>query len=146
MAVTYTEVELGKEYVIGKDEFIRAFKTDHTVASCGYVYTKKGASVLISADTYSLDTILSELENDEKITSMVLECSFPSEMKSLAIESKHLTPELLFEKLRALKRENISLYIHHIKPAFLKRIIDEIEIYKGKWEPKILKDGYFINF
>ena len=146
MAVTYTEVEVGKEYEIGDGESIRAFETDHTVASCGYVYTKKDASVLISADTYSLDNVLKEVDNDERITSIVIECSFPSEMKSLAVESKHLTPELLFEKLEPLQRENIFLYIHHIKPAFLKRITDEIAIYKGKWSPKILKDGYFINF
>jgi len=67
-------------------------------------------------------------------------------MKTLAIDSKHLTPELLFEKLKPLKKEGLSLYIHHIKPAFLKRITDEVEIYKGKWEPEILKDGFFINF
>lgn len=43
MPVTYTELELNKEYSIGQDESIRAFKTDHTVASSGYIYTKKNA-------------------------------------------------------------------------------------------------------
>ncbi|MDQ7067576.1 MAG: MBL fold metallo-hydrolase [Sulfurimonas sp.] len=146
MAVTYTELELNKEYEIGTNESIRAFKTDHTVASCGYVYTKKGASVLITADTYSLDTAIKEVDLDEKISSIVVECSFPSEMRELAINSKHLTPQLLFEKLKAMKRENIAVYIHHIKPAFFKRISDEIEEYKGEWETIILKDGFFVNF
>ncbi|MDQ7042304.1 MAG: HD domain-containing protein [Sulfurimonas sp.] len=146
MAVTYTELELNKEYEIGTNENIRAFKTDHTVASCGYVYTKKGASVLITADTYSLDTAIKEVDLDEKISSIVVECSFPSEMRELAINSKHLTPQLLFEKLKAMKRENIVVYIHHIKPAFFKRISDEIEEYKGEWETIILKDGFFVNF
>lgn len=146
MAVTYTELELGEEYEIGEYESIRAFKTDHTVTSCGYVYTKKDASVLISADTHSLDNVIKEIDENQNITSAVIECSFPSEMKTLAIDSKHLTPQLLFEKLKPLKKEGLSLYIHHIKPAFLKRITDEVEIYKDKWEPKILKDGFFINF
>jgi len=146
MAVTYTEIELNKEYKIGEDEFLRAFPTDHTVTSCGYVYTKKNAAVLISADTYSLDDAIKEINEDKNITSIVLECSFPSEMRELAINSKHLTPELLFKKLEVITREDVVLYIHHIKPAFFKRISDEIEIYKGKWEPIILEDGFFINF
>lgn len=146
MAVTYTEIEINKEYKIGEDEFLKAFPTDHTVASCGYVYTKKNAAVLISADTYSLDDAIKEINKNKNITTIVLECSFPSEMRELAINSKHLTPELLFQKLEVITREDVVLYIHHIKPAFFKRISDEIEIYKGKWEPKILKDGFFINF
>lgn len=146
MAITYTEIEIGKEYSIGEEEYIKAFRTDHTVASCGYVYTKKDAAVLITADTYSLDNMIKELEENKKITSIVVECSFPSEFKDLARESKHLTPELLFEQLKRIKREDLSLYINHIKPAYFKRISDEVEKYRGKWDAKILKDGLFINF
>jgi ribonuclease BN (tRNA processing enzyme) len=146
MAVSYTEIELDKEYEIGEEESIKAFKTDHTVESCGYIYTKKSASVLITADTHSLDNAIQEINDNKNISSIVVECSFPSEMRELAINSKHLTPKLLFEKLEAIKREDIVIYVHHIKPAFFKRISDEIGIYKGKWETKILEDGFFVNF
>ena len=146
MAVTYTEIEIEKEYEIGENEFIRAFKTDHTVVSCGYVYTKKDASVLISSDTHSLETIIAEVKNDRKITSIVVECSFPTELHKLAMESKHLTPKLLFKQLEDLKRDDLLLYINHIKPSYIQKILEEIDIYKGKWEPIILKDGSFINF
>ena len=146
MALKYTEIELSHEYKIGKNEFIRAFKTDHTVASCGYVYKKDEQGVLITADTYSLDCMIDEVEKDKTITTIVVECSFPSSMKELAVESKHLTPELLFSKLEKLKRDDIKLYINHIKPIYLDEIVREIEIFRGKWEPTILKDGYFINF
>lgn len=146
MAVTYTEIEIEKEYEIGENEFIRAFKTDHTVVSCGYVYTKKDASVLISSDTHSLETIIAEVKNDRKISSIVVECSFPTELHKLAMESKHLTPKLLFKQLEDLKRDDLLLYINHIKPSYIQKILEEIDIYKGKWEPIILKDGSFINF
>jgi len=146
MAVTYTELELEKEYKIGENEFIKAFETDHTVESCGYIYTKKGSAVLITADTYSLDSMIQEVEADPKIRSIVVECSFPSEFSKLALESKHLTPKLVFEQLQNLKRDDLALYINHIKPAYFKKISDEIAVYKGKWEPIILKDGFFVNF
>ena len=146
MTVTYTELELNKEYSIGEDESIRAFKTDHTVASSGNVYTKKNALVLITADTHSLDNAVKEINENENISSIVVECSFPNEMRELAINSKYLTPELLFEKLQAVKREDLVVYIHHIKPAFFKTISDEIAVYKGKWTIKIIKYGLFVNF
>ena len=146
MAITYTEVEIGKSYKIGDKEYIKAFKTDHTVPSCGYIYTKENTSVLITADTYSLDSMIEEVNKDINITTVVIECSFPISLKSLAIESKHLTPELLFDQLKSLKRDDISLYINHIKPSFHKKISDEIAQLQGKWRPKILKDGDFINF
>jgi len=146
MAVTYTEIELGKEYQIAEDEFIKAFDTDHTVPSCGYVYTKQDRAVLITADTYSLESMIEEVEENLKITSIVVECSFPNELSDLAFKSKHLTPKLVFEQLENLKRDDLELYINHIKPSYYKKIFDEIAIYKGKWEPIILKDGFLVNF
>lgn len=146
MAVTYTQLEIGKEYNIGEREFIRAYETDHTVASCGYIYTKNDTSLLISADTHSLESTMKEIRNEKRIKSVVLECSFPNSMKELAIVSKHLTPELLFEQLKDVLDEDITLYINHIKPACLEKIIDEIAVNRGIFEPIILKDGDFITF
>ena len=146
MALKYTEIELYKEYKIGENESIKAFETDHTVASCGYIYKKDEQAVLITADTYSLDSVIDEVQNDKTITTIVIECSFPSSMNDLAIESKHLTPELLFNKLEKVKRDDIKLYINHIKPIYLKEIVKEIEDLRGKWKPIVLKDNDFINF
>ena len=146
MAVTYTELELYKEYKIGEGESIRAFPTDHTVASCGYVYTKDENALLLTADTYSLDSLENEILKDAKIKSIIVECSFPNELKELAINSKHLTPNLLFEKLKRVENRNLSLFINHIKPTYFKQISDEIGKNRGKWQPKILKDGNFVNF
>lgn len=146
MAVTYTEIELDKEYELSKDESIRPIKTDHTVPSCGYVYTKSGSSVLITQDTYSIKNIIEEANHNRAINSLVIECSFSDDMQELAIVSKHLTPKLLFQQLEGLVREDITLYINHIKPAYFEKIVDELERYRGKWKPVLLKDGDFITF
>jgi len=146
MTIKYVEIEVGVEYKIGENEFIEAFDTDHTVASCGYIYKKNSHAILITADTYALDNTISILETREDIKAMVIECSFPSSMPKLAKESKHLTPKILFEMLKELKRDNLDLYINHIKPSFIDKISHEIEEYRGKWSPKILKDGDFIDF
>ncbi len=146
MSLSYTEIEISREYTIGDSESLKAFETDHTVDSCGYIYKKDKKAVLITADTYSLDSMINEIQNDKNITTIVVECSFPSSMRALAIESKHLTPELLFSKLENLQRDDIKLYINHIKPLYLDEIIDDIERFRGKWNPIVLKDSDFINF
>jgi len=146
MVINYEELSLGKIYTLSKDESLKAFKTDHTVGSCGYIYKKANQAVLITSDVYSLQTMFEELELDKEIKSIVVECSFPSDMEKLAEKSKHLTPKLLFKQLKVLENKDITLYINHIKPIYLEKIIAEIERYRGDWEVNILKDGEILNF
>ncbi|WP_294963180.1 HD domain-containing phosphohydrolase [Sulfurimonas sp.] len=145
-ALSYTEIELGKEYSLNDNESIEPFKTDHTVPSCGYIFKRDGDSVLITADTYDLDNVIEIIDTRKDINSIVIECSFPSSMPILAKESKHLTPKLLFESIKNIKRNDFRLYINHIKPSFLMKITEEIGEYRGKYEPIVLKDEDFINF
>ena len=146
MSVTYTELKLGSIYPIGEDEYIEAFETDHTVESCGYIYKKSNRGILITADTYSLSNVVDILDLNKAINSLVVECSFPSNMKQLAKESKHLTPKRLFQQLKSLKREDIKIYINHIKPVYIQKISEEIKEYRGIKEVKLLKDGEILKF
>ena len=146
MSMKYTELKLGVEYEIGDDEYIEAFKTDHTIPSCGYIFKKKDNSILITADTYSLDNVVEILNKRLDITAMIIECSFPSDMQELAKKSKHLTPKLLFESIKNIKRDDLALYINHTKPLFLSKIVEDIKLVQGDWEPKILKDGDIVKF
>ena len=146
MAIRYKEIEIGRVYDIGDGETIEAFETDHTVASCGYIFTKDGTSVLITADTLDMTNIYEIINLRKDIKSVVFECSFPSSMESLAISSKHLTPKLLFDSFKNLKRDDVEIYINHIKPAFLNTIAKEIRDLSVEYSPKILKDEEFVKF
>ena len=145
-AVCYKEIELSKEYRLNESESIEAFKTDHTVPSCGYIFKRDKDSILITADTYDLDNVIEIIDERKDINTMVIECSFPSNMPKLAKESKHLTPKILFENIEKLKRDDLHFYINHIKPSFVVKIAKEIAQYSGRFEPIILKDEDFINF
>ncbi|MCW8838108.1 MAG: MBL fold metallo-hydrolase [Thiovulaceae bacterium] len=146
MAIKYTEIELGKIYEIGENEYLEAFPTDHTVPSCGYIFTKDSTSVLITADTLDMTNVYELVNKRDDIKSVVFECSFPSSMEHLAISSKHLTPKLLFESMKSLKRDDLNIYINHIKPAFINTIAKEIRDLSIDFKPKILKDEDFIKF
>ncbi len=144
--VKYTEIELDKEYKISVNESIKAFKTDHTDSSCGYIYKRDNSGILITADTCNIDNAILEIENDRDIQSVLIECSFPNHLEELAKNSKHLTPKMLFEQLKNLKRKDFQLYINHIKPSFILQIAQEIEQYKGEYEPILVKDGEILQF
>ena len=146
MCIEYKEIELDKEYVLSDNELIQAFKTDHTVPSCGYIYTRDENAILITADTYAYENIVEIIDANKNIKSIVLECSFPSRMEILAKESKHLTPKLLSKILKSIKRKDINIYINHIKPLYLEEITKEINLFCGEFEPKILKDGEILTF
>jgi len=146
MSLEYKPLKIGQRYTVNKNKSIYAFRTDHTVPSCGYVLSGDSSSLLISADTLSLDSTIQTITENNHIKSIVLECSFPSSMEQLAISSKHLTPKLLFEKIAIIQNKNIKLLINHIKPAYRDQIIKEIEELKGPWDTTILSDGDTICF
>lgn len=146
MSVEYEEIEVNKTYRLSDEITLMPYKTDHTVASCGYIVTKNNSSVIITSDTYSLETTFELIDSRDEIKTLVVECSFPSRMHQLALDSKHLTPKILFEKLEALKRKRIKIYINHIKPLYLEEMTQEIEQFKGDFDVKILKDGEKIYF
>lgn len=144
--VKYIPIKFEKEYALSNNESIYAFPTDHTVPSCGYIYKKDNNAILITADTYDLENIIDLLEKRKDIKTMVIECSFPSNMENLAKESKHLTPKLLFKQLENLKRDDITLYINHLKPMYITTIMKEVAEFQGALEAKIVKDEEILTF
>lgn len=146
MSVEYAPIEPGVRYSLDETMQIEAFRTDHTVPSCGYIVKCEESSLLITADTYSLDTAIEAIDRNDEITTLVVECSFPSSMEKLAVASKHLTPKLLFEKLKPLEGRGLSLRINHIKPSYKTVIKEEIARMQGCWKAVILEDGDKIQF
>jgi len=146
MVVDYKEIEFGQKYDLSKNEFIEPFETDHTVASCGYIYTKNDKSIMITADTLSLSNAIKILNIRKDINSLVVECSFPSELEKLAINTKHLTPKLLFSRLKSLKRDDINIYINHVKQSYSEKIIKQISQEPQEIGTIVLKEKEIIEF
>ncbi len=144
--VKYVEIELNKEYKISETEIIKPIYAEHTVDTCGYVYIEKGKGIVFSSDTISLSSVLEEVNENKNISTIMVECSFPSDMQNIADVSKHLTPKKLFKELEKLKRDDISIYINHLKPSYLTKIEKEIAQYKGSFELNIVKDGEILQF
>jgi HD-GYP domain-containing protein (c-di-GMP phosphodiesterase class II)/phosphoribosyl 1,2-cyclic phosphodiesterase len=147
MAITLNEMELDTNIQIN-NTYLKAIKTNHTAGSCGYVIEKNNNAIFFTSDTCSSYKIWEEVNTNPKINAIITDISFPSEYKQLAIDSKHFTLELLNEDIQNnLKRDDVKIFINHLKPSFIPVIKDELKhtypnLLNGGG---ILDDGDFIN-
>lgn len=116
-AIEFIEIEYNKSFKIN-DTIYKAIKNDHTLGSCAFLITKDDKSILFTSDTYDCKHILEELNKNMQIKSLIIEVSFPSRFEDLAKLSKHLTPKLLKEQLKSLKRDDLRIFINHMKPIY----------------------------
>jgi HD-GYP domain-containing protein (c-di-GMP phosphodiesterase class II)/ribonuclease BN (tRNA processing enzyme) len=106
---------------------IRAIPAVHIKGACGFVITKKNDSFIISGDTYKNPRIWEEINKNPNIKAILLECSFPDKHDELAKITNHLTPKLISEELKTLNRTDISIFLYHLKPIFLKELKRDIK-------------------
>ncbi len=145
-AIVFQEIEIGQTIKID-DCTIKPIKNNHTHSSCGYVVTKHENSIFFTSDTYISKDIWNEVNKNNSIKSLVIDVSFPSRLNELAKESKHLTPKLLKEEITTkLHRDDVVIYINHLKPIFVDEIKKELDaLIDKKYKVLILKDGDIIN-
>lgn len=124
-AITLIPVEIGEIIEVDGCK-IKAVQNNHTSSSNGYVIEKDDSAILFTSDTYCCDEIWEEINNNTKISSVIIDVSFPSRMAQLAFDSKHLTPELLEQELKKLKRDDVTVHINHIKPSYKTELTKEI--------------------
>jgi len=52
----------------------------------------------------------------------------------------------LSKALSNLKREDLKIYVNHVKPLYLEEITKELEHYCARFKLQIVKDGENIKF
>ncbi len=144
-AIVFNEITYGE--IITFDEVkLKVIKNNHMEASCGYVITKNEYATLFTSDTYKCPEIWNEINENHQIKSVIVDVSFPSRFEKLAFDSKHLTPQLLFKELKQLKRNDVTIFINHLKPLYITDIKTEINQLNLLWNNGyVLKDSDMIN-
>jgi HD-GYP domain-containing protein (c-di-GMP phosphodiesterase class II) len=144
-AIKFHEISLG-ETICFENCSLKAIKNNHTSSSCGYVITKKDNAILFSSDTFTCPSLFDEINNNPHIKSAIFDISFPSSFEKLAYDSKHFTTKIFKEQLPLLKRNDVRIYINHIKPSFYETVEKEImEANILLNEGVILNDGDIIT-
>lgn len=122
---------------------ITAYEVNHTVPSIGYlIEDKKGKRLLYIGDTGPSDMIWRTIK--KKVHGLIIEVSLPNRFKKMALESGHLTPDLLSEELKKIKDLPEKIFITHCKPRYRDKITKELkklEIHNIR----ILRDGALLE-
>lgn len=144
-AIKFQEIHIGETITL-ENCSLKAIENNHTPSSCGFVITKEENALLFSSDTYCCKSLFDEINENKKIKSAIFDISFPSQFKQLALDSKHFTPKIFNEELKQLKRDDVRIYVDHLKPAFYNLIskeITELNILRNRGS--ILDDGDIID-
>ncbi|MBZ0156880.1 MAG: 3',5'-cyclic-nucleotide phosphodiesterase [Alphaproteobacteria bacterium] len=120
------------------------YTVNHSVPAVGYlVEDSRGRRFFYTGDTGPTSTTWKRI-GDMTIHCLVIEASFPSRMKDLAVLTGHLTPRLLKEELLKMKHLPERIYVTHPKPQHLKTIREELGRL-GIGNIRMLEDGETIE-
>jgi cAMP phosphodiesterase len=97
----------------------------HGIPACGYRVTKGNATLAFSGDTSDCNAFWQAVLEDSAITAVIVECSYPSTMATMADLSMHMHAGALAQRLSALPSHVASVVIHR-KPGFEEAIATEL--------------------
>ena len=96
---------------------ITAIPVNHLVPTVGFLIREGDRSILFSGDTYTTEELWRIGSQEATLKAAFIETSYPDELASLALASKHLTPALLSREIGKLRRPDLPVYIYHMKPS-----------------------------
>jgi cAMP phosphodiesterase len=99
---------------------------NHTVETVGFIIQDDETAWIYSGDTHVTEDIWKVAAQTPNLKGIFIEVSFPDSMMDIAIRSKHLTPTLLAQEYRKIRKPDLPLYVYHMKPAVRDQIIEEI--------------------
>ena len=56
-----------------------------------------------------------------------MEVSFPNAMREASLQMGHLSPCHLDSELAKMQREDVDVFLYHLKPAFLSQLNSDLE-------------------
>ena len=121
--IIFHEIKYFKEHTIGNFK-IYPYPNFHSDGSAGFIINDK---MVFTSDTFLCYHTWDFLNKNKNLKQLVIEISFPTEFNRLAVLSRHLTPALLEDQLKSLERDDVTIYINHIKYEFKDIIINELK-------------------
>lgn len=123
---------------------ITPYRVNHTVPAVGYlVQDKNMRQFFYTGDIGTSNETWKNLRN-KQIHCLIIDVSFPSGMKEIAMRSGHLTPELLNDELSKMEPLPKRVYVTHLKTQYYQAIKTELRNLRRE-NLRILKDGETIR-
>lgn len=107
---------------------IKSVEVNHKVPSVGFIIKNDKTTLAISGDTSKAERFWNEINKEEKLDALLIECAFPNEMNDLACASHHLTPKILQSEIANIKHRNCPIWVINLKPMYREQIIQQLEM------------------
>lgn len=104
---------------------LTAVPMNHVVPTVGYMIEDENAAVAFCSDTGPTEEVWQLANANPKLKAVFLEGCFPNNLGWLAEASRHLTPNMVGEELKKLKRQ-ARILIVHVKPRFQPEVLAEL--------------------
>lgn len=114
----------GDTITVGDRDF-SAVDVVHSVPSLGYLVQNSHGAFAVSGDTKTNETLWPALNACDDLRLLVIEVSFPDEMRDLAASSGHYTPKTLADDLKHLQHEP-EIWLTGMKPGEEERIYAQV--------------------
>lgn len=107
---------------------ITPFLAPHTVPACSFLITNSaGKKLVYTGDTTYTADYVAALNSLGKLDALLIECAFPTRMKEVVLNSKHLCPKMLKLLVSDLTRQPEQLLVTHFKPSQAAEIAQELD-------------------
>lgn len=119
---------------IGEGEYeVQYIPVTHPVESMAMIIRGSTGSVLYTSDTGPTTKLWQVVNQTDDLRGMFVELSFPNHMQALADVAGHYTPQTLDAELKKVRgRDEIPLFIYHLKPAFYEVTKNELNALRLK--------------
>lgn len=124
-ALRYRALPEGRFSRVG-DLAVRPVPVAHPVACTGFLLREPGCTVLYTGDTGPTAAVWATARRLRDLRAVIVECSFPDALESVAAASGHLTPALLEAELAKLGRPEVPVFLYHMKPLHLAAIAADL--------------------
>lgn len=126
--------EKGEPAPLAEGEYeVSYIPVSHPVESMAMIIRGAGGSILYSSDTGPTTKLWQAANKTPDLKGMFVELSFPNHMQALADVAGHYTPRTLEAELQKIDdRDEIPVFIYHLKPSFYEVTKNELMALKLK--------------
>lgn len=121
----YRPFKIGREFSVRHLSF-KSASVNHKVPSVGFIVSDGKKTFAMSGDTAEMREFWEAVNSEKKMDAILIECAFPNELKNLARDAHHLTPESLQREVAKLHHKNCPIFIINMKPMYRDEIVEQI--------------------
>jgi len=121
----YQPFTAGEEFSV-RHLRLKSVSVNHRVATVGFIVSDGITKFALSGDTAEMGEFWRVVNEENNLSTLLVECAFPNELEELAAASHHFTPRTLKRDLEKFNRRECSIYIVNIKPMYRDGVVRQI--------------------